>query len=75
MDSSILLNGVATNITGNTLNYQFLAAVIAIIGVFVTLGVLLYNVGKELGELKGTKEVIERRLELFDEKQNAEPSM
>lgn len=68
MDGSILLSGVVTNATETTLSYQFMTVVIAIVAVFLALGGLFYKVGKELGELKGTKEVVEKRLELFDEK-------
>jgi hypothetical protein len=68
MDGGILLNGVVTNTTETTLNYQYLGIMIAGIGVLIALGALIFKVGKELGEMRGTKEVVESRLELIDEK-------
>ena len=70
MDGSILLNGVVTNTTETTLNYQYLGIIIATVGALLGLGALIFKVGKELGEMRGTKEVVEGRLELIEEKYN-----
>ena len=70
MDGGILLNGAVTNATGTTLTYQDLSVIIAAVGLFIALFALLYNVAKELGELKGTKAVVESRLEFIDQKYN-----
>jgi hypothetical protein len=61
MDASDLANIVITN-------YQFLAFVITTIGFLITLFIILYNVGKKLGELEDIKDVIDSRLLLLDEK-------
>jgi hypothetical protein len=44
--------------------------IIAAISCLIALAYILHNYGKVLGELKGTKEVIESRLALIEEKYN-----
>ena len=68
-----ITGAVATNATETTLTISYdinLTTIISIISVIIILVGFLYKYGQQLGELKGTKELIDAKLKFIDEKYN-----
>jgi SMC interacting uncharacterized protein involved in chromosome segregation len=52
----------------NDLNFQALSILIGAITVIISISILLYNVGRKLGELEGIKQVMNSNLESLNQK-------